>query len=170
MHSGNYGNWAPNPALQLARLLASMKDDNGRVTIDGFYDDVAPLTAEEKKAIDEIPDVAPELMKTFGFSRPETTDRLELRHNLPTLTDHTMPFTFKAQLPDFSSEFSPVTPGVELLQEPLGRARVISGYLLEDRFGIVPIMTDTRGQMTASVTVSDGRGQSSTATVTVNVQ
>jgi hypothetical protein len=42
-------------------------------------------------------------------------------HNLPTLTDHTMPFTFKAQLPDFASEFSPNNPGVELLVEPLGR-------------------------------------------------
>jgi acetylornithine deacetylase/succinyl-diaminopimelate desuccinylase-like protein len=90
MHSGNYGNWAPNPALALARLLASMKDDNGRVTIDGFYDDVVPLTAEEKKAIDEIPDVAPVLMKTFGFSRPESPDRLELRHNLPTLNINAM--------------------------------------------------------------------------------
>ena len=85
MHSGNYGNWAPNPALQLAKLLASMKDDNGRVTIDGFYDDVTPLTAEEKQAIADIPDEAPMLMKTFGFSRPESPDRLELRHNLPTL-------------------------------------------------------------------------------------
>jgi len=52
-------------------------------------------------------------------------------HNLPTLTDHTMPFTFKAQLPDFASEFSPDNPGVELLREPLGRLRVISGFLLE---------------------------------------
>ena len=90
LHSGNYGNWAPNPALQLARLLASMKDDAGRVTIDGFYDDVTPLTAEEKKAIDEIPDVAQSLMKTFGFSRPESADRLELRHNLPTLNINAM--------------------------------------------------------------------------------
>jgi len=90
LHSGNYGNWAPNPALQLTRLLASMKDDSGRVTIDGFYDDVVPLTAEEKKAIDEIPDVAPSLMKTFGFARPESTDRLELRHNLPTLNINAM--------------------------------------------------------------------------------
>jgi acetylornithine deacetylase/succinyl-diaminopimelate desuccinylase-like protein len=90
MHSGNYGNWAPNPALQLSRLLASMKDDNGRVTIDGFYDDVTPLTAEEKTAIDEIPDVAPTLMKAFGFSKPETSDRLELRHNLPTLNINAM--------------------------------------------------------------------------------
>jgi cytochrome c peroxidase len=52
-------------------------------------------------------------------------------HNLPTLTDHTMPFTFKAQLPDFASEFSATAPGVELLTEPLGRLRMISGFLLE---------------------------------------
>jgi hypothetical protein len=52
-------------------------------------------------------------------------------HNMPTLTDHTMPFTFKAQLMDFQSEFSPTNPGVELLTETLGRGRVISGYLLE---------------------------------------
>ena len=43
LHSGHYGNWAPNPALSLARLLASMKDDNGRVLVDGFYDEVEPL-------------------------------------------------------------------------------------------------------------------------------
>jgi acetylornithine deacetylase/succinyl-diaminopimelate desuccinylase-like protein len=91
LHSGNYGNWAPNPALALARLLASMKDDNGRVPIDGFYDDVTPLTAEERRAIDDIPDVAGALMKAFGFSRPETTaERLELRHNLPTLNINAM--------------------------------------------------------------------------------
>jgi len=86
LHSGNYGNWAPNPALALAKLLASMKDEQGHVTIGGFYDDVTPLTAEERQAIDEIPDVAPTLMKTFGFAKPENqTERLELRHNLPTL-------------------------------------------------------------------------------------
>lgn len=86
LHSGNYGNWAPNPALELAKLLASMKDDNGRVTIDGFYDDVVPLTAAEKQAIAEVPDVEPTLMKTFGFSRSENpSERLEARHNLPTL-------------------------------------------------------------------------------------
>jgi hypothetical protein len=42
-----------------------------------------------------------------------------------------MPFTFKAQLPDFASEFSAATPGVELLTEPIGRLRMISGFLLE---------------------------------------
>jgi len=86
LHSGNYGNWAPNPALALAKLLAAMKDDTGRITVPGFYDDVTPLTAEERRAIDEIPDVQPALMRAFGFSRSENPDeRLELRHNLPTL-------------------------------------------------------------------------------------
>jgi len=52
-------------------------------------------------------------------------------HNMPTLTDNTVAFTFKAILPDFPSEFSPTAPGVELLLEPLGRGRIISGFLLE---------------------------------------
>jgi acetylornithine deacetylase/succinyl-diaminopimelate desuccinylase-like protein len=86
LHSGNYGNWAPNPALDLARLLAGMKDEHGRVTIDGFYDDVVPLTAAEKQAIDAVPDVEPQLMNAYGFARRENaSERLELRHNQPTL-------------------------------------------------------------------------------------
>ena len=39
-HSGHYGNYAPNPALQLSQLLTSMKDAEGRVTLPGFYDGV----------------------------------------------------------------------------------------------------------------------------------
>src|SRR5262249_47370395 len=49
LHSGHYGNWAPNPAMRLAQLLASMKDANGMVTIAGWYDDVKPLTDSEKQ-------------------------------------------------------------------------------------------------------------------------
>jgi acetylornithine deacetylase/succinyl-diaminopimelate desuccinylase-like protein len=55
LHSGHYGNWAPNPAMQMARLLASMKDDDGKVLIEGFYDDILPLSPADKKAIAEIP-------------------------------------------------------------------------------------------------------------------
>ena len=51
LHSGHYGNWAPNPALALARLLTSMKDDGGRVRIPGFYDQVVPLSAAEERAL-----------------------------------------------------------------------------------------------------------------------
>jgi len=51
LHSGHYGNWAPNPAMMLARLLSSMKDDAGRVTIAGWYDGVEPLGEAEQRAI-----------------------------------------------------------------------------------------------------------------------
>lgn len=55
LHSGHYGNWAPNPAMMLARLLVSMKDDTGRVTIKGFYDGIVPLTATEAQALADAP-------------------------------------------------------------------------------------------------------------------
>jgi acetylornithine deacetylase/succinyl-diaminopimelate desuccinylase-like protein len=65
LHSGHYGNWAPNPAMALARLLASMKDDNGRVLIEHFYDDVEPLSPLEKQALAEAPDIDSDLMREF---------------------------------------------------------------------------------------------------------
>ena len=43
LHSGHYGNWAPNPAMILTRLLSTMKDEAGRVLIDGWYEGVEPL-------------------------------------------------------------------------------------------------------------------------------
>jgi len=67
LHSGHYGNWAPNPALQLARLLASMTDGEGRVLIQGFYDDVVPLTEEERRAVGQIPVVDEALQKEMGI-------------------------------------------------------------------------------------------------------
>jgi len=71
LHSGHYGNWAPNPAMQLARLLASMKDTSGRVTIEGWYDDVEPLEGSELQAISEAPDYDEQLKSELGISRPE---------------------------------------------------------------------------------------------------
>lgn len=71
LHSGHYGNWAPNPAMLLARLLASMKDDAGRVTINGWYDGVEPLGEAEKKAIAEAPAYDDELRAQLGFARAE---------------------------------------------------------------------------------------------------
>jgi acetylornithine deacetylase/succinyl-diaminopimelate desuccinylase-like protein len=71
LHSGHYGNWSPNPALMLARLLASMKDDDGRVTVDGWYSDVEPLGARERRAIAESPQYDEELKKQLGLSRTE---------------------------------------------------------------------------------------------------
>ena len=71
LHSGHYGNWSPNPANLLAHLLASMKDDAGRVTIDGWYADVEPLGAAERRAIAEAPQYDEELKKQLGIKRTE---------------------------------------------------------------------------------------------------
>src|SRR6266571_4063796 len=71
LHSGHYGNWAPNPAMLLARLLASMKDDDGRVTIAGWYQGVEPLGEAERKAIAEAPAYDDELRAQLGLARTE---------------------------------------------------------------------------------------------------
>jgi acetylornithine deacetylase/succinyl-diaminopimelate desuccinylase-like protein len=71
LHSGHYGNWAPNPAMRLAQLLASMKDASGRVLIEGFYDDVAPLTARERAAVDALPFNDAELVRELQFGEAE---------------------------------------------------------------------------------------------------
>jgi acetylornithine deacetylase/succinyl-diaminopimelate desuccinylase-like protein len=71
LHSGHYGNWTPNPAMMLAKLLSSMKDDNGKVAIKGFYDDVTPLTPSEKKALNEVPSVDEQMKQELGISAVE---------------------------------------------------------------------------------------------------
>lgn len=86
LHSGNYGNWAPNPSQSLVNLLASMKDDEGRVLVKGFYDDVRPLTAAEQRAVAAIPPVEAELQRELGLARPEVPGRsLFAGFMLPTL-------------------------------------------------------------------------------------
>ena len=86
LHSGHYGNWAPNPAMMLARLLASMKDDDGRVTIEHFYDGIDPLTETEKRAIAEAPEVDRDLMRELALGRTEGGGRkLVEMINLPSL-------------------------------------------------------------------------------------
>ena len=71
LHSGHYGNWSPNPAMMLARLLASMKDAEGRVTIDGWYSDVEPLGQAELRAIADAPKNDEELKKQLGLKHVE---------------------------------------------------------------------------------------------------
>ena len=86
LHSGNYGNWAPDPSIQLGKLLGSMKDASGKVVIEGFYDDVTPLTPTELRALADAPNVEAGLLKEFGVARPERPDtRLEQKLNEPTL-------------------------------------------------------------------------------------
>lgn len=86
LHSGHYGNWAPNPAMMLAKLLASMKGDNGRVTVKDFYKDVIPLTASEKKALQQVPSVDEQMKNELGISAVEMPGvTLEEAINMPSL-------------------------------------------------------------------------------------
>ena len=67
LHSGNYGGPVPNPAWELVRILASMKDANGRVSIDGFYDEVRPIDELDKETLDNMPFDADAVMRDLGI-------------------------------------------------------------------------------------------------------
>ena len=69
-HSGHFGNYAPNPALRLSKLLASMKDDGGRVTIPGFYDGIT-IDSETEKILKSIPDDEAEIKKRLQIVTPD---------------------------------------------------------------------------------------------------
>ena len=71
VHSGNYGNWVPNPAQRLALLLASMKSEEGRILVDGWHDGIAPLSPEEQAMVAAVPDDAAGMLRAFGVAAPE---------------------------------------------------------------------------------------------------
>jgi acetylornithine deacetylase/succinyl-diaminopimelate desuccinylase-like protein len=86
LHSGHYGNFAPNPALRLAQLLASMRDEDGRVRIAGWYEDVEPLGESERAALAAAPDDAATLLRDLGLTAPEMRGiTLAEAVSLPTL-------------------------------------------------------------------------------------
>lgn len=67
LHSGHYGNYAPNPAMRLARLLATMKDDDGRVLIPGYYDGVE-ITPAEREVLANTGDDEVALRRRLGIA------------------------------------------------------------------------------------------------------
>lgn len=70
LHSGHYGNFAPNPAFGLARLMTAMKDADGRVLIPGFYEGVA-MDAASKAARAAVPDDEAALRARLGIAASE---------------------------------------------------------------------------------------------------
>ena len=86
LHSGHYGNWAPGPGWRLARLLATMKDDDGRVLVKDFYKSAAPATKADRAAIAAMPPVDDRLRETFGLAATEMNNApLAERLLLPAL-------------------------------------------------------------------------------------
>ena len=69
-HSGHFGNYAPNPAMNLSKILSSMKDYDGVVTIPGFYDGVT-LTNQIRKILDEVPDDEEAINNDLLISSPD---------------------------------------------------------------------------------------------------
>ena len=69
-HSGHFGNYAPNPVFRTAELLASMKDENGKVIISGFYDGI-DINENAKKIMDAVPDDEKGIQQRAGFAQPE---------------------------------------------------------------------------------------------------
>ncbi|MFT5196817.1 MAG: acetylornithine deacetylase/succinyl-diaminopimelate desuccinylase-like protein [Cellvibrionaceae bacterium] len=87
LHSGHYGNWAPVPGQILARLLASMKDDDGAVLIDGFYDSVIPMSDFERAQAEQAPNIDELLKEELALHTTEGGgESLNLRIQLPSLT------------------------------------------------------------------------------------
>ena len=66
LHSGAFGGAVPNPIIILAEMIAKLHDKNFRVTVPGFYNDVAPLSRTERKALNSLPWKEREFRKTVG--------------------------------------------------------------------------------------------------------
>jgi acetylornithine deacetylase/succinyl-diaminopimelate desuccinylase-like protein len=69
-HSGHWGNYVPNPALRLAQVLASMKDEHGRVSIPGFYDGI-DIDAKTRAVLEAVPEDIPALHRRLGIAAPD---------------------------------------------------------------------------------------------------
>ncbi|MFT8668953.1 MAG: M20/M25/M40 family metallo-hydrolase [Liquorilactobacillus hordei] len=86
MHS-SLACFAPNAAWRLVQGLATLKDKNGRVTVEGFYDDVDELTSVEKAAVEQMDFDEEKVKRTFGLKREFITDKPAYAFvNEPTMT------------------------------------------------------------------------------------
>lgn len=89
LHSGNWGGVVPNPLWTLVHLLATMKNAWGEITIDGFYDNVQPLSPLEREALARLPIDVEEVKHTLELSHldaPADRDFFERLSAWPTLT------------------------------------------------------------------------------------
>lgn len=87
LHSGHYGNYAPDPGFMLSQLLASMKDAQGRVVIEGYYDTVEPISAFEREQLKKVPNIEAFIKEDLQIDFTEGTgEPLFERLLLPSLT------------------------------------------------------------------------------------
>jgi len=86
LHSGHYGNWAPNPIAGLVELLAGLRNADGRILVPGFYQDAETLSRYERGALLSLPEIEPRLLAELGLAYTEGSEtRLAQRLMLPAL-------------------------------------------------------------------------------------
>lgn len=84
-HSGHYGNFLPNPAFDLAHILASLKAPDGRVTVDGFYDGTN-ISDDVREILDAVPDDEAAILAAAGQARADrVADTLQEALQYPSL-------------------------------------------------------------------------------------
>ena len=163
LHSGHYGNWAPNPAMELSRLLASMKDADGRVLIDGYYDDVAPLLEVEQKAIAELPEIDTELEHELGIAKPEGSGK-KLAELLmePSLNVRGLRSAYVGeQAQNVVPEKAEASLDARLVkgQDPKKKFEQIAGFIRKQGFFVVdhePTMEERRAHALIAKIVNEG--------------
>ncbi len=85
LHSGHYGNWAPNPIVRLTELINTMRDTQGNILIENYHEQVLVPSLLELEAIEAAPSVDESLIRELGIGRPETTERVEQAIMRPAL-------------------------------------------------------------------------------------
>jgi len=85
LHSGHYGNWAPNPIMLLTELIDSMRAANGEILVDGYYKQVLPLSQAELDAIAASPQMDQALTAELGIGAPETDEPLNIAITRPAM-------------------------------------------------------------------------------------
>ena len=140
LHSGHYGNWIPNPAIRLAQLLATMKDDRGRVVIPGFYDGIK-ISPEDRKTLASVPDDEKALLKLFGVSEPDLVgESLQEALQYPSLNVRGLESAYVgAQARTIIPDQATAAIDVRLVKETSGAAlfEKIRAYVLKQGYHVV---------------------------------
>ena len=85
LHDGHYGSWAPSPTVMAADLVMQLRDDEGHIRIPGIYDDVTPVSAATRAALDAMPPVEADLKKALLLGRTIGPAKLADGYMTPTL-------------------------------------------------------------------------------------
>ncbi|SDH48532.1 Acetylornithine deacetylase/Succinyl-diaminopimelate desuccinylase [Lentzea fradiae] len=129
LHSGNWGGVAPNPAWRLVHVLASMRDRDGRILVDGVADRAEPLTAGERDALARVPVDVPEVLAGIGVTAMEPPHGPSFQERLTSPT-----FTINSLTCEDTPEHRTVIPNVAVARCDM---RLVGGQRAEEVFAAI---------------------------------